>query len=94
MLKTDTDPFAISDWYTFPSDAVIPAGGYFNICCDKSQFGDDGLLHTLYGISLNPGKVFHIYLIKYTTGLDTTSADSIIRTGTVIDEVDNEWDNR
>ena len=89
MLKTDTDPFAISDWYTFPSDAVIPAGGYFNICCDKSQAGDDGLLHTLYGISLNPGKVFHIYLIKYTAGLDTTSADSIIRTGTVIDEVDN-----
>ena len=89
MLKTDTDPFAISDWYTFPSDAVIPAGGYFNICCDKSQSGDDGLLHTLYGISLNPGKVFHIYLIRYTAGLDTTSADSIIRTGTVIDEVDN-----
>ena len=89
LLKTDTDAFGADDWYTFPAGAVIPAHGYFTICADKSQSGDDGALHTLFGISLNPGKVFHIYLVKYAAGFDATSIEGILNTGIVVDDVDN-----
>lgn len=89
LLKVDNDAYGADDWYTFPSGAVIASHGYMTVCADKVKTGEDADYHTLFGISLNPGKVFDLYLISYTGSLDTTSKESILSGGTIVDRVDN-----